>query len=119
MGRESVTKYPELDFSALLNPDYDFAVHCSTDDQAVHFLKEVRRQYPKNAWSHNDTRWHDESGGIAYSPYLNRGKRMTWDHVSHYEERGFVILEFEELIPFEPEIDESECSIDILFGGVI
>lgn len=118
MSKKSVLEFPELDLSALLNPDFDFAVHCSTDAQALHFIQEVRRQYPRNAWDHNDTRWHDE-GGVAYSPYINRGKRMTWESVSHYVNRGFVIIEFEDLIPIEQEIVESEYSIDVLFGGVV
>lgn len=118
MSKKSVSEFPELDFSALLNPDFDFAVHCSTGAQALHFIQEVRRQYPRNAWDHNDTIWYDE-GGVAYSPYINRGKRMTWDSVSHYVKRGFVIVEFEELIPIEQGIVESEYSIDILLGGVV
>jgi hypothetical protein len=44
---------------------------------------------------------------------------MTWDSVSNYSKRGFVIVEFEELIPIEQEIVESEHSIDVLFGGVV
>lgn len=118
MSKKSVIEFPELDFSALLNPDFDFAVHCSTDAQALHFIQEVRRQYPRNAWDHNITGWYDEVG-VTYAPYINRGKRMTWDSVSHYVNRGFVIVEFEELIPIEQEIVESECSIDVLLGGVV
>lgn len=115
----STNKFPELDFSMLLHPAFDFAVHCSTDAQALHFIKEVRRQYPKNSWYHDDTRWKSNDGKIAYAPYINRGRRMTWDSVSHYSNRGFVIVEFEDLIPFEQEITESECSLDILFGGTV
>ena len=119
MNRGTTTEFPQLDFTALLNPDHDFAVHCSSDEQALHFLREVRRQYPKNSWTHEDTRWHDDGNGIAYSPYLNRGKRMTWDSVNHYADKGFVILEFEELCPEEIDIEESEISVDTLFGGVV
>lgn len=115
----SINEFPELDFSVLLDPTFDFAVHCSTDAQALHFIREMRRQYPKNAWNHEDTRWHDDGKKIAYSPYLNRGKRMTWDFVDHYTDRGFIIIEFEDLLPFAQEIVESECSIDILFGGAV
>lgn len=117
MDREIITEFPQLDFTALLNPDHDFAVHCSSEVQALHFIREIRRQYPKNAWSHEDTRWDDDSP-IAYSPYLNRGKRMTWDYLSHYTNRNFVIVEFEDLCPYEAEIEESEQSVDLLFGGV-
>ena len=115
-----INKFPELDFSVLLDPRFEFAVHCSTDAQALHFIREIRRQYPKNAWDHEDTRWnYDDDGKIAYSPYLNRGKRMTWDSLSHYVNRGFMIIEFEDLIPFEPEIIESEHPIASLFGGAV
>lgn len=115
MDREVLTEFPPLDFSALLNPEHDFAVHCSSDAQALHFLREVRRQYPKNAWSHEDTMWHSESP-IAYSPYLNRGERMTWDSLSYYTNRGFVIVEFEDLLPYEAEIEESEQSLEFLLS---
>ena len=116
---ESTNKFPELDFSMLLHPEFDFAVHCSTDAQALHFIKEVRRQYPKNSWGHNNTGWKSNAGKIAYAPYINRGTRMTRGCVSHYSNMGFVIVEFEDLIPLEKEITESECSLDILFGGSI
>lgn len=118
MDREVITEFPQLDFTALLNPDHDFAVHCSSDAQALHFLREVRRQYPKNAWTHEETRWHSDSP-IAYSPYLNRGKHMTWDSLSHYTNRNFVIVEFEDLCPNETDIEESELSMDALFGGIV
>ncbi len=114
----SINEFPELDFSVLLDPTFDFAVHCSTDAQALHFIREIRRQYPKNAWDHEDTRWRSDEKR-AYSPYLNRGKRMTWDSLSHYSSRGFIIIEFEGLIPFEHEIVESEHPIAELFGGVV
>lgn len=114
----STSEFPELDFSVLLDPRFEFAVHCSTDAQALHFIREVRRQYPKNAWDHEETRWHDD-GKIAYAPYLNRGKRMTWDSLIHYINRNFMIIEFEELIPFEHEIVESEHPIAALFGGAV
>jgi len=44
---------------------------------------------------------------------------MTWDSLSHYTNRDFVILEFEDLLPYEAEIEESEQSVDLLFGGVV
>lgn len=113
---KDVYEFPELDFSALLNPNFDFAVHCSSEEQATHFLKEIRRQYPKNSWAHGNTRWKSDLP-IAYSPYINRGRTMTWDSVEHYVKMGFVIVEFEELLPLEHEIDESEFPVDMLFGG--
>lgn len=114
----STNEFPELNFSMLFDPDFDFAVHCSTDAQALHFIREIRRQYPKNAWDHEYTRWDDAGGQLAYAPYLNRGRRMTWDGVDRYINRGFTIIEFEDLLPIETDIEESDQSINTLFGGL-
>ena len=44
---------------------------------------------------------------------------MTWDSLSHYTNRNFVILEFEDLCPNETDIEESGLSVDALFGGAV
>ena len=41
---------------------------------------------------------------------------MTWDSVNYYTNCGFVILEFEDLLPYEAEIEESEQSLDFLLN---
>lgn len=115
MDREVITEFAPLDFTKLLDPDHDFAVHVSSEAQAIHFIREIRRQYPKQAWSHDNTYWDDDSQ-IAYSPYINCGGRMTWDNLSHYTNRHFVIVEFEDLLPYEAEIEESEQSLDFLLN---
>jgi hypothetical protein len=108
--------FPDLDFSGLLNPAFDYAVHCTSDAQALHFIREVRRQYPRNAWSHDDTRF-GNADQIAYSPYLNRGKRMTWDSLDHYKNRDFVIVEFTDLLSPDIDIQESDLPVELLLGG--
>lgn len=114
---KTAIEFPQLDFTALLNPSYKYAVHCSTQEQALHFIREVRRQYPDHAWTHEDTRW-DARFKIAYSPYINtKDKRMTWDTVDHYESGGFVVLDFEDLVSDESEIAEVDQTIEFLFGG--
>lgn len=35
---ESTNKFPELDFSMLLHPEFDFAVHCSTSECSLDIL---------------------------------------------------------------------------------
>lgn len=117
MSDQSVAVYPQLDFSQLLDPSSKYAVHCSTREQALHFIREVRRQYPDHAWSHEHTRF-SEKNGVAYSPYLNiANTRMTYSFVDHYIDMGFVVLEFEDLLPNETEINESDNPIELLFGG--
>lgn len=116
MSGQSVTAYPQLDFSQLLDPSSKYAVHCSTREQALHFIKEVRRQYPDHAWSHENTRF-SEKNGVAYSPYLNiANTKMTYSSVNHYIDNGFIVLGFEDLLPDETEINESDSPIESLFG---
>lgn len=115
-----VHEFPPLDFTKLLDPDNDFAVRMPNEAAALHFIREVRRQYPDHSWHHDDTKW-SEDYELAYSPYLNRDcKTMTWDGVGHYKRLSFVILDFTDLFPEEEENDlqEGDKSIEFLFGAM-
>ena len=108
--------YPDLNLEPLFGGE-KYAVHCSTIEEAKHFVNQIKKQYPENArgWSYGETHWSD-SRDICYAPYLNEGGTLVWCDRDYYEENNFKIFEFTDLLP-EGDIDEGDQPVDILFGG--
>ena len=108
----------ELDFSPLLTEGEKFAVHCETEEDAIHFLKCLRQAYPRRCrtWSPSETHWgaHEK---MCYRPNLNMPDEYTLKYCSleHYEQNGFKIIRYDELI-IHPDIKESEQSLGFLLN---
>lgn len=108
---------PEIDFSPLLQEGERFAVYCKTEDDAKHFLQCLRQAYPRKCrtWDEGDTRW-GSYAKMCYRPNLNLPDEYTLKYCSyeHYEDEGFVIIPYEDLLIVD--IEESEQQIDLLLS---
>ena len=106
-----------IDFSPLLDGGKAFAVYCRTEVDAKHFLKCLRQEYPEKCrtWLADETHW-GKYKKMCYRPNLNMPVEYTLKYCSleHYEEEGFVIIPYEDLIV--SDIEESEQQIDLLLS---
>ena len=89
-----------------------------TEDDAKHFLQCLRQAYPRKCrtWGEGDTHW-DSYAKMCYRPNLNLPDEYTLKYCSleHYEDDGFTIIPYEDLIA-RPDIEESESSFDFLLS---
>ena len=108
-------EYPDLNLNPLLG-DGRYAVHCSAIEEAKHFVNQIKKQYPTKArgWNYGQTNWHSDCE-MCYAPYLNENDTMCWCEREYYEEEGFTILEFSDLLP-DSDLEESEQSLDFLLS---
>ena len=110
-----------LDFSPLLVKGEKFAVYCETQEDAIIFLRCYRAKYPDKCrtWKEDDTHFGSYERH-CYRPNLNMPAEWTLKYCSyeHYEEEGFTIIPFQDLI-VHPDIEESDLSMDVLFGGIV
>ena len=111
-------EYPDLDFTPILG-DGIYVVHCTTAEDAEHFLAAMKRQHPSRCKNWNGTKFGKYDDGICYRPNLNmpEGYNMRHCNLGYYQEEGYEIIPFEDLV-IHPDIEESEQSVDLLFGGV-
>ena len=72
-----------------------------------------------STWGEDDTRF-GRYDRYCYRPNLNmpEGWGLKYCSYEYYECEGFTIIPFADLI-VKSDIEESELSIDALFGGVV
>ena len=108
----------DLDFKPILNHGYKFAVQVHTREEARNFLRCIFEQYPEKigTWSLHNTHFGNYST-TCYAPWLNEpGRDMRYCDLGWYVERGYVIVQYEDLI--ERDINDSDQPISLLFGGI-
>lgn len=108
----------QLDLSKLI-ADKPIAVHFTSFEQASAFFDEMKKQYPSvvEGWirpSYEER--YIREGGVCYCPYFNRLDdglaRMTHGSRTIYErDRGYKVLEFEDLQYQPPELET--CPVDL------
>lgn len=117
MDEREELKEVKLDFSPLFDEDKRFAVYCSTEVDAKHFLKCIRQEYPEKCrtWRADETHW-GKYEKMCYRPNLNLPDEYTLKYCSYeyYEDEGFVIIPYEDLLIVD--IEESEQQIDLLLS---
>lgn len=112
----------QLDLSKLI-ADKPIAVHFSSFEQASAFFDEMKRQYPDvvGSWPKPFYEEHyARDGGVCYCPYFNRlddgYARMTHSSRTIYErDRGYKILEFEDLLCNIPELETEEVDLPLSY----
>lgn len=119
MGGKAKSCEVELDLSPLLVKGKRLAVHCKTKEDAIHLLKCLTLEYPERCigWATGETHF-GQYRNMCYCPRLNTDDilGLTYCSVEHFEELGYTIIPFEELLVCT-DINESERSLDFLFGG--
>ena len=112
-----------LDISIMV--DRPCAIHCSSEDQGRMIIEAVKDNYPEMAklWNReDDTHWETYEGNTCYTLY-DQGyesglelDRLYFCNKEYYEDHGYEILEFEDLISDDIEMVESDISIEDFLG---
>lgn len=120
-----------VDFTPLLVPGVKFAVRCESEEEATEFVDAMIDQFPEKCefWDKGEPMWWDdnygEEGGRAYFPNVNDAdidgftgeiERFTQGSVRYAEDHDFVMVQFSSLIVEEDLIEDSDMSIEELFG---
>lgn len=101
------------------------AVHCDSEEQGKMIVDAIRESYPEMAklWNpHGDTHWNNFESKTCYTLYDESYEggleldRLYYCNREFYEERGYELLEFEDLLSEDVEIVDSDMSIEDLLG---
>ena len=105
--------YEKLDFSSIIGEK--FAVHCTTEEQANHFLAELERQFGKK-FSGYTNNWNRYRELTCYSPYLDSTRALTYCNECHYRANGFMVVLYEILCAHDFGEFCSELTLGCLLG---
>ena len=114
----------KIDIEFLLN-NPGTAVQCATEEEAQQFLSYMKKHYPdlcKN-WDEDETRFNHYPDGVGYTFYWLDGNGdwrkdpLMYGGISSLHDEHYTVLSLWEIMDSK-ELEESDQSIDILFGGV-
>lgn len=108
--------YSPIDYTPLIKADGRAVVHCTTEEQARHFIARMSVDYPEHiaAWNLADTRYDNYKSETCYRPHIHAPGDMKYCYKEYYEDRGFAIIPFQDIV-IEDEIEESEHKMSFLF----
>lgn len=111
-----------IDFALLWDETDGYAVHCSSQFEAETFIEWARELFPKmcEQWAPGETNYdHNESDTIYTFDSRMNGKwsklKLMYGDVASAIDMGYKVVEFNAIYK-EDDIDESEASLDVLFG---
>lgn len=113
--------YPYVDLSIMLE-QYKCAIRLSSNEEAMVLLHNAKQQFPDRtkSWSYDNTYWHNrDSKGICYTMFREGDTKpttMSYTGAIWFEENGYEIVDFADLMRPQTEIEESEMSLDILLS---
>lgn len=114
-----------IDFSLLYTETNGYAVHCKTKEEAMEFIDWARQLYPGlcKEWGHDTYNYDTHREKTIYtfdSHYGGRWNksRLMYGSVSAATDMGYTVIEFEDICN-RPDIEESDKSLDFLFGGAV
>lgn len=111
-----------IDFALLLDATDGYAVHCSSQFEAETFIEWARELFPKmcEQWAPGETNYHHHKCDTVYTfDHRRNGKwskfKLLYGDVTSVIDMGYKVVEFADIYQ-EYDIDESEASLDVLFG---
>lgn len=111
-----------LDFTLLYDNTEGYAVHCSSSFEAETFIEWARELFPKmcEQWAPGETNYHHHESDTIYTfDSRMNGQwsklKLMYGDVTSATGMGYKVIEFAD-IHQEEDIDESEASLDVLFG---
>ena len=114
-----------IDFSLLHDVHKGYAVHCKTKEEAEQFVYWAKTMYPKlcTEWELNQHRYnhHHQNTIYTFDSPVGVGweqTRLMYGHVKTATGMGYTVIEFDDICN-RPDIEESDKSLDFLFGGVV
>lgn len=96
------------------------AVHFQTKNEAELFFNEMKKQYPEyvRGWSRVIYNYEEyrSDGGVCYCPYFNeKYGGMTHGSRRVYEDKGYAVLEFTELLWCEDDKEICDSGLPLEF----
>ena len=99
------------------------AVACRSLDDVDLFLENFKEQFPEcvKGWSIQRARiyWNNyesHTGFTTFGPFDVFEGHLSYCSTEWFLEHGYEVIELSDMID-SPEIEESDCMIDMLFGG--
>lgn len=122
-----MSKITDLDLTLLVGEDHcGYAVNCRTFAEAQYFVDYVREFHPEMSQNWDDGEYkfdrYEEATVYTFDMHLG-GNSWTKRSLMYGELRecvrdGYKILSFDDICA-RPDIEESDKSLDFLFGGVV
>lgn len=111
-----------IDFTLLYDKTEGYAVHCSNPADAELFVYWASSLFPKlcSQWAPGETNYQRNGSDTIYTFDASRGDsfikfKLMYGDVDSAIYMGYKVIEFSEIYQ-EEDIDESEASLDVLFG---
>jgi hypothetical protein len=111
-----------IDFTLLIDRTEGYAVRCRTQHEAEMFIQSVQESYPNMCehWRPNETNFDQHESETVYT-FDSRSagnwikRRLMYGSVDTVEQIGYKVIEFSNIYQ-EDDLNESEASLDVLFG---
>ena len=111
-----------INFELLWDKTNGYALHCSNRADAELFIESVRELYPSmcTQWAPGEINYmqHGNETIYTFDSKFNGGwrkSRLMYGSVRSAREMGYTVIEFSDIYQ-EEELNESETSLDVLFG---
>jgi hypothetical protein len=113
---------PQVDFTLLFDKTEGYAVHCSNYTDAETLVQQARIIAPNlcNQWGPGEINYRQHESETIYTFDAKQSGKWTklklmYGSVGAARDMGYTIIEFSEICQ-EEDINESEASLDVLFG---
>lgn len=115
---------PYVDLSRMLQQP-KCAIMAASEEEAEWLLSNAIQQFPEHTgnWRHCGTLWSKGNRGGRGTCYTlfdynsSSPTRMTYSPTEWFEENGYEVIAFAELMhQFQEDIEESDSSLDALFS---
>lgn len=103
-----------LDLTPILS-NSKAVVHCPTRDQAAAFFTHMKEHYPEKVTNWNRGFECIYGNEQCYAPHFSDDRRMLQCPIGYYQENGYDIVEFADLVIID-EFEKSDIPISDLFG---
>ena len=113
--------YPYVDLSIMVER-HKCAIRLSSKEEALALIYNAKQQFPNRtqAWDCDETYWHNrDEKGLCYTMFRqgdNIPTSMSYTGALWFEEHGYEITDFADLMCPQVEIEESEMSLDVLLS---
>ena len=113
--------YPYVDLSIMVE-QYKCAIRVSSKEEAMALIYNAKQQFPNRTqtWECDETYWRNrDSKGLCYTMFRqgdNIPTSMSYTGALWFEENGYEITDFADLMCPQVEIEESEMSLDVLLS---
>lgn len=115
--------FPTVDLSRMLeNPPC--VIHVASLKEAKTVIFNAKNQFPERVknWDIERTHWGTYEENTGYTMFFEGDDEptlMSFASIPWFEESGYEVIEFSELLGPTIDIEESDQPVAVLFGGAI